>query len=80
MSDHASLQKAHEVITAYEAGAYDEQTGVTPEERALLTKAAGDGPLTPADVSALWRINRPDLIDAAHRANRINLNPDTQEN
>jgi hypothetical protein len=79
MSDYASLQKAHEVITAYEAGAYDEQTGVTPEERALLTKATGDGPLTPADVSALVRLNRHDLIDAAHRADRINLNPD-QEN
>ena len=80
MNDYENLARAEAVLAAEQNGAYDTQFGISPEERALLTKATSDEPLSLADVTELRRINRIDLIDAAHRADRINLNPDDQEN
>lgn len=79
MSDHESLARAHQVIADAETGGYDEQLGIDPDTRALLTKATSDEPLTIADVQALTRLDRPDLIDAALRADRITLTEGTSE-
>lgn len=72
MSDR-DIAQAEAVIAAAEAGAYDTQLGISTEERALLTKANSDEPLTVADVRALTAHNRPDLIAAAYNAGRITL-------
>lgn len=81
MSDYESMQKAEAIIAAADRGEYDAQLGIAPDERELLNRAEGDGPLSAADVTALSTANRPDLIDAAYLAGRINLDPTTdQEN
>jgi hypothetical protein len=78
VSDYEATRRAREVIAAADRGDYDELLGITPEQRALLTRATGDGPMAYGDVVALAAIHRDDLIAAAYDAGRINL--DTQEN
>lgn len=61
------------VNAAVEAGAYDAVLGITDEHRRLLNKCEEGAALTLDDVRELRRLNRHDLIDAAHRAGRITL-------
>lgn len=46
--------------------------GTPAETVALLAKARGEGPLTAADVSELYRIREYDLIDGARARGRLN--------
>ncbi len=64
---------AESVISAADTGTYDAQLGISPEERDLLTRANGAGPLSMNDVHALAEHNRHDLISAAYDAGRIAL-------
>jgi hypothetical protein len=50
VSDYEAMRRAQEVIAAAEQGDYDERLGITHEQRELLTRAAGDKPLSSADV------------------------------
>lgn len=67
------IAAAEAVIAAAENGAYDQQFGITPEHRDLLTRATGDELLSLTDVRALTAAGRHDLIAAAFDADRINL-------
>jgi hypothetical protein len=75
MSDYEAMRRAQEVIDAAENGDYDERLGISTEQRELLTRAAGDKPLSSADVEALSAIQRHDLIAAAYDADRITHTP-----
>jgi hypothetical protein len=75
VSDYEALRRAQEVIAGADRGEYDEQFGISTEERELLTRAAGDKPLSSADVEALSAIQRHDLIAAAYDADRITHTP-----
>jgi len=80
MSDHENLQRAEAVIAGAKRGDYDQQLGISPDTRDLLTKATSEGPLTAADVRGLTAMNRPDLIAAAYDARRLDLTtPTTQQ-
>lgn len=78
MNTSHHLAAAEAILAAVDRGDYDEQLGIPAEDRALLIKATTDEPLTLDDLAGLARLNRPDVIDAAHRAGRITLND--QEN
>lgn len=79
MTEDRDIAWAEGVIAAAEKGLYDDQLGISTDERALYTKAAdashvgGGGPLTLADVAELRRLGREDLIVAASAANRITI-------
>lgn len=77
MCSHEQMAAAEAVIAAAERGDYDDRLGITPEHRALLTRATGTDPVSLADVRALAASGRADLIDSAHRAGRITI---TEEN
>lgn len=74
MSGHEQLERALQVIADFDAGAYDEQTGVTAEQRDVLTRAADpDQQLTLNDFQTLVAMNEHEIADAAYDAGRITL-------
>jgi hypothetical protein len=79
MSSYEQIATAEAVIAAAERGDYDAQLGVSPEHRALLTRATGTDPMSLQDVRALHLAGRVDLIAAAYDAGRITTTT-TEEN
>lgn len=74
MSYHDSFARAEATIAAAEAGAYDEQLGISAEQRDVLTRAKGDGALSLDDIRTLNQMGHQALTAAAYEAGRITLN------
>lgn len=71
MSDYDALTRARDVIHAWESGAYDQERGITPEQRDVLDRAASDGRLSIDDFRTLVALGEWDLAISANDNDRI---------
>lgn len=69
-SYYESIKSAEDILRAAESGAFDEQLGISPADRDLLTRAES-GAIYLRELPALRALGRDDLVAAAHDTNRI---------
>ncbi len=67
------------IAAAHAAGRFDVALGMPPADAAVIRRAAAGEPVTLEDVATLARLGRHDLVNEAHRDNRIAAPKETNQ-